>query len=197
MTKPPLKPPPALVLVMSVEFSSRFPAGVSEFYSLTLFALAGMMFAASANDFAMLFVSIELITVTFYVLVSFQRNRRVSLEAGVKYLILGALASAIMVYGIALVYGTAGTMSFGQLALKAGAVQSKAVFNLGLLLVVGGLGFKIAAFPLQVWAPDVYQGAPAPVTAFLAVGSKAAGFVLLLRFLFGALPLPVTSQGEK
>ena len=170
-----------LVLVMAVEFSDRIGAGIAEFYSLIVFALAGMMFAASANDFTMLFVSIELITVTFYVLTSFQRNRVASLEAGVKYLILGALSSAFMVYGIALVYGTSGTMAFGELVHKAGALADKPVFLLGLLLVVFGLAFKIAAFPLQIWAPDVYQGSPTPTTAFLAVGSKAAGFVQIGR----------------
>jgi len=94
-----------IVLLMSAEFAGRLEPGISEFYSLILFALSGMMFAASANDFPMLFVSIELITVTFYVLTSFQRHRLASLEAGVKYLILGALASAFLVYGIALIYG--------------------------------------------------------------------------------------------
>ncbi len=186
-----------IVLVMSVEFADRIQAGISEFYSLVIFALAGMMFAASANDFTMLFVSIELITVTFYVLTSFQRNRLPSLEAGVKYLILGALSSAFMVYGIALVYGTSGTMSFGELTTKAAALGDKPVFLLGLLLVVFGLAFKIAAFPLQIWAPDVYQGSPAPVTAFLAVGSKAAGFVLLLRLLFSAVPHEITAHWAK
>ena len=186
-----------LVLVMSVDFSARLGSGISEFYSLVLFALAGMMFAASANDFAMLFVSLELITVTFYILTSFQRNRLVSLEAGVKYLILGALASAFLVYGIALIYGTSGTMSFGELLLKGPALQNQPLFQLGVLLVVGGLAFKIAAFPLQIWAPDVYQGSPAPATAFLAVGSKAAGMVLLIRVLFGALPLAVVEHLTK
>lgn len=186
-----------IVLVMSVEFAPRIASGISEFYSLSLFALAGMMFAASANDFAMLFVSIELITVTFYVLTSFQRNRAASLEAGVKYLILGALASGFMVYGIALVYGTSGTMAFGELAVKAVALQDNTLFLLGLLLVVCGLAFKIAAFPLQIWAPDVYQGSPAPATAFLAVGSKAAGMVLLIRLLFGALPFAIPAHWNK
>lgn len=185
-----------IVLIMSVEFSERIATGVSEFYSLILFALAGMMFAASANNFPMLFVAVELITVTFYVLVSFQRTHRASLEAGIKYLILGALASAIMVYGIALVYGTAKTMSFLDLPQAAAPLAEKPLFLLGVMLVVAGLAFKISVFPLQIWAPDVYQGAPAPVTAFLAVGSKAAGFILLLRF-FWALPPTVTAQGAK
>ncbi|MED5458769.1 MAG: NADH-quinone oxidoreductase subunit N, partial [Pseudomonadota bacterium] len=112
---------------------------------------------------------------------SFQRHRMRSLEAGVKYLILGAAASAMMVYGIALIYGTTGSMSFS--ALRIDPADQSQIFNLGLLMVLAGLGFKIAAFPFQIWAPDVYQGAPAPVTAFLAIGSKAAGVVLLLRLM--------------
>ncbi|MCW5553526.1 MAG: NADH-quinone oxidoreductase subunit N [Verrucomicrobiae bacterium] len=182
-----------LVLVLAVEFSDRIAAGVSEYYSLIVFALAGMLFAASANDFAMLFVSIELITITFYVLTSFTRGKVVALEAGVKYLILGALSSAFMIYGIALVWGTSGQFNFNELAIVAGDFASNRLFLFGVLFILVGLGFKIAAFPLQMWTPDVYQGAPTPTTAFLAVGSKAAGFVLLLRFLFSAIP-EVTAQ---
>jgi len=176
-----------LVLFLSAEFSDRL-VGISEYYSLILFALAGMLFAASSNDFAMLFVSIELITITFYVLTSFQRGRLVSLEAGVKYLILGALSSAFLVFGIALVWGTTGKLNFNDLAQVSGQFLDNKVFLFGVLFVLVGLGFKIAAFPFQIWVPDVYQGAPTPTTAFLAVGSKAAGFVLLLRVLFVALP---------
>ena len=182
-----------LVLLMSVEFSDRIEAGISEYYSIIIFALAGMLFAASANDFTMLFVSVELVTVSFYVLTSFQRNRLPSLEAGIKYLILGAVSTAFTVYGIAFVFGTSGTMHFGELATVHRNLTGNALFLMGLLLVVIGLGFKIAAFPVQIWAPDVYQGSPAPTTAFLAVGSKAAGFVLLLRVLFSAVP-EVTAQ---
>ena len=173
---------------MSVEFADRIVTGISEYYSLIIFALSGMLFAASANDFAMLFVSIELITITFYVLTSFQRGRLVSLEAGVKYLILGALSSAFLVFGIALVWGTTGKLNFNELAPVASRFAGNQIFLMGVLLVLVGLGFKIAAFPFQIWAPDVYQGAPTPTTAFLAVGSKAAGFVLLLRVLFTAVP---------
>ena len=177
-----------LVLVLAVEFSDRIAAGVSEYYSLIVFALAGMLFAASANDFVMLFVSIELITITFYVLTSFTRGKIVALEAGVKYLILGALSSAFMVYGIALVWGITGKFNFNELAMVAAKFTDNKVFLFGVLFILVGLGFKIAAFPFQMWTPDVYQGAPTPTTAFLAVGSKAAGFVLLLRFLFTAIP---------
>lgn len=177
-----------IVLIIAVEFSDRIRSGITEYYSLMVLALAGMLFAASANDFTMLFASIELITVTFYVLTSFQRSKLISLEAGIKYLILGAISTAFTIYGIALIYGMSGTMSFEELAGKSGALGTNPVFLLGLLLVMVGLAFKIAAFPLQLWAPDVYQGSPAPTTAFLAIGSKAAGFVLLLRVLFYAVP---------
>jgi NADH-quinone oxidoreductase subunit N len=177
-----------LVLLMSVEWADHFRGAIGEFYALTLFALSGMLFASSANDFSLLFVSLELITVTFYVLTSFQRTRVTSLEAGVKYLIIGALSSSFTVFGIALVYGVSGKMNFGELSAVASQYAASPIFLFGLLLVMVGLGFKIAAFPFQIWAPDVYQGAPTPTTAFLAVGSKAAGFALLLRVLFTAVP---------
>src|SRR5712671_4189425 len=177
-----------VVILMSVEFADRFDTGIAEYYALLLFALSGMLFASSANDFTLLFVSLELITVTFYVLTSFQRAQVTSLEAGVKYLIIGALSTSFTVFGIALVYGTSGKLNFGELAGLGAELGSNRIFLFGLLLVMAGLGFKIAAVPFQIWAPDVYQGAPAPTTAFLAVGSKAAGFVLLLRVLFTAVP---------
>jgi NADH-quinone oxidoreductase subunit N len=110
------------------------------------------------------------------VLTSFQRARLTSLEAGVKYLIIGALSTAFTVFGIALVSGVSGKLNFADLSAVAGQYASNKLFLFGLLLVMVGLGFKIAAFPFQIWAPDVYQGAPSPTTAFLAVGSKAAGF---------------------
>src|ERR1035437_10176968 len=177
-----------IVLLMSVEFADRIVSGIAEFYALILFALSGMLFASSANDFSLLFVSLELITVTFYVLTSFQRGVLTSLEAGVKYLIIGALSTSFTVFGIALVYGISHTLNFDELAGVAAQYGSNKVFLFGLGLGPVGLGFKIAMFPFQIWAPDVYQGAPTPVTAFLAVGSKAAGFALLLRVLFTAVP---------
>jgi NADH-quinone oxidoreductase subunit N len=177
-----------LVIFLTSEFSDKISATVSEFYSLIVFALSGMLFAASSNDFTMLFVSIELITITFYVLVSYQRRKLASLEAGVKYLIIGALSSAIMVFGIALIWGTTGEMNFTALAQVAPQYVNNKIFLIGVLFLFAGLGFKISSVPFQIWAPDVYQGAPTPTSAFLAVGSKAAGFVLLLRVLFTAIP---------
>jgi NADH-quinone oxidoreductase subunit N len=200
-----------LVLIMAAEFADRIEAGISEYYSLILFALAGMMFASSANDFTMLFVSLELITVTFYVLTSFRRSSVQSLEAGVKYLVIGGLSTGFTVFGIALVSGSikplanapagVNTMNFNVIAefVKYQAEHGghfDPILVAGLLLVLAGLGFKIAAVPFQIWAPDVYQGSPAPTTAFLAVGSKAAGFVLLLRVLFTAVP-DITLHWEK
>lgn len=174
-----------VVCVMSVNFARQIETGVGEFFALILMALTGMMLAATANDFVLLFVSVELITVIFYILTSYLRRRLTSLEAGVKYLILGALSSALLVYGIAFVFGVTGAMNFGQIAAHVKAAGMGTPLTFGLVLVLAGLTFKIAAVPFQIWAPDVYQGAPAPATAFLAVGSKAAGFVLLLRVLFG------------
>ena len=176
------------VLIFAVDFSDRIRSGISEYYAFIIFALAGMMFASSANDFSMLFVSIELITVTFYILVSYQRHRLQSLEAGVKYLILGAVASAFMIYGIALIFGEVESLKFEDLYAKQSELIGNKVFLFGMLFLFAGLAFKISAFPFQVWAPDVYQGAPTPTTAFLALGSKAAGFVLLIRLLVFSMP---------
>jgi NADH-quinone oxidoreductase subunit N len=149
-----------------------------------------MMFAASAHDFIMVFVSLELITVSFYILVSFQRYRLGSLEAGVKYLIIGAVSTGFLVFGIALIFGSSNTTNFSSLngMMNTASISSNNVLWLGVLLVLVGLGFKIAAFPVQIWAPDVYQGAPTPATAFLAIGSKAAGFVVLIRVIFEVVP---------
>lgn len=178
----------ALVLVLAVACADPAAGGVTEYYALTLFALAGMLVAASANDFAVMYVALELITVTFYILTSYQRTRTASLEAGAKYLILGALSSAVLVYGIALSFGAAGTTGFSSIAERSAALADSRLFQLGMLLVLGGLAFKVAVFPFQVWAPDVYEGSPTPTTAFLAIGSKAAGVVLLIRLLGAVVP---------
>ncbi|MBA4146730.1 MAG: NADH-quinone oxidoreductase subunit N [Verrucomicrobia bacterium] len=179
------------VIIMAAEFADRIKTGIAEFYSLILMALAGMLFASSANDFVLVFVALELITITFYILNSFQRNRISSLEAGIKYLILGAVSTAFFVFGLAFVFGISGTTNFSELhsLLSTNPVLgTQPLFLAGLFFIFVGLAFKLAAFPMQVWAPDVYQGSPAPATAFLAVGSKAAGIVLLLRVLFIAVP---------
>ncbi len=148
-----------------------------------------MLFAASANDFALLFVSLELITVTFYVLTSFQRARAV--VAGSRREVSDPRRALDRLHGLRHRAGLGNVRASStsrELAGVAPQFADNKIFLFGLLLVMVGLGFKIAAFPFQIWAPDVYQGAPTPTTAFLAVGSKAAGFVLLLRVLFIAVP---------
>ncbi len=181
-----------LVLLMAVDFRkilSRFTehpdseSGTGEFYALPVFACAGMMWLASAKDLAGAFVALELVTVTFYILVAYMRRNVGSLEAGVKYLILGALSTGFLVYGIAWVYGTTGTMSLSEISNLKSQISNPTGLLFGIALVLVGLGFKMGAVPMQVWIPDVYQGAPTPVTAFLSVGSKAAGFILTIRFL--------------
>jgi len=142
------------------------------------------------------FVALELVTITFYILVAFMRRNAGSLEAGAKYLILGALSTGFLVYGIAWVYGSTGTMSLALIPQKMVGMENTVPLLFGIALVLVALGFKVGAFPMQMWIPDVYQGAPTPTTAFLSVGSKAAGFILLIRFLtpFLADASPVRGQ---
>lgn len=186
-----------VVLVMTIDYapvvqaqsSGRPPLG--EFFALPVFTCAGLMYLVSAIDFVMIFVALELVTVSFYVLVSFNRRSAVALEAGVKYLVLSALSTAFLVYGIAWIFGATGETNLQRITTalaRPEAEHNAALF--GALLVVVALGFKIAAVPFQIWVPDVYQGAPTPVTAFLSVGSKAAGFVVLLRVLQPFMMLP-------
>ncbi|MFC7336169.1 NADH-quinone oxidoreductase subunit N [Haloferula chungangensis] len=191
----------ALVILMSIDFRSvlsRFTdhpeseSGTGEFYALPVFACAGMMWMASAKDLAGAFVALELVTITFYILVAYMRRNVGSLEAGVKYLILGALSTGFLVYGIAWIYGATGTMNLAEIGAKLGGLESTTPLLFGVGLILVALGFKIGAVPMQVWIPDVYQGAPTPTTAFLSVGSKAAGFILLIRFL-----TPIMENGSE
>ena len=189
-----------LVLVMMIDYAPVIPqmihgathqSGLGEFFALPLFTCAGLMWMASAIDFVMIFVSIELVSISFYVLVSFTRRNPATLEAGVKYLILSALATGFLVYGITWIFGVTGETNLNRIAtvLTIGNIETvPALF--GMVLVLVALGFKIAAVPFQIWVPDVYQGAPTPVTAFLSVGSKAAGFIVLLRILQPFFILP-------
>ena len=178
-----------LVLWLLLECSSyltRFTLDgkLAEMFSLPLIVCAGMMWMASAKDLVTVFVALELVTVSFYVLVAFARKSTFSLEAGVKYLILGALSTGVLVYGIAWIYGATGSMNFAAIGKAlANPATDKTAALFGAALILCGLGFKVAAAPFHMWVPDVYQGAPTPVTAFLSVGSKAAGFVVLTRAL--------------
>ncbi|MEN8871599.1 MAG: NADH-quinone oxidoreductase subunit N [Akkermansiaceae bacterium] len=154
--------------------------GTGEYYCLFLFACAGMMWMASAKDLVSLFVSLELTTITSYILVGYMRRNVGSLEAGVKFLILGALSTGFLVYGIAWIYGATGTT---DLALIGERINDKNSTYLlfGLALILVSLAFKIGAVPMHLWIPDVYQGAPTPTTAFLSIASKASGFAIAIR----------------
>lgn len=164
-----------------------------EFFHIVLVISAAMMLLAQSNHFVMLFVALETVTVGFYILVSYVRTNPLSLEAGLKYLITGALSSSLLLFGIVLLYGVAGNpqlagssrdaMNFDQLTNFLAQNPDNFLAQLGVVLVLSGVAFKIGAVPFQIWVPDVYQGAPTPVTAFLAVGSKAAGFAILITLV--------------
>lgn len=187
-----------LVLIMMIDYapvvqraSDRPGSNLGEFFSLPLLTCAGLMYLVSAIDFIFIFVSLELVTISFFVLVSFTRRNPVALEAGIKYLILGGVSAAFLVYGITWIFGATGETNLQRItaAFASGKIDNYAA-TFGAVLIIVGLGFKIAAVPFQIWVPDVYQGAPTPVTAFLSVGSKAAGFVVLIRVLQPFLMLP-------
>ena len=166
------------------KFSARAGGGpaTGEFFCLPLFVCAGMMWMASATDLASIFLSLELTTIGLYILVAYMRRNVGSLEAGVKYLILGALSTGFLVYGFAWLYGITGKVSLsGIAAALPSAPAAPALFSFALIMVA--LAFKAGAVPFHLWVPDVYQGAPTPITAFLSVGSKAAGFAVAGRLL--------------
>lgn len=181
------------VLLMSLDYAPVVESyregkpgqrGLGEFFCLPLFICAGLMWMASMIDLLGIFVSLETVTVTFYVLVAYLRRNLGSLEAGTKYLILGALSTGFLVYGIAWLFGLTGQTQLQAIGSVIASWEGNPVpllFAAALLLV--GLGFKVGAAPFQLWIPDVYQGAPTPVTALLSIGSKSAGFIVLLRVL--------------
>ena len=160
------------------------------FYVLLLTALLGTLVLASAEDLLLLFLGLELLTFSLYIMTAYLRTDAGSVEAGMKYLILGSVSSGLLVYGIALLYGLAGRTDFPSLRQALSAGQLPVAGLAGLWLILAGLGFKVAAVPFHGWVPDVYQGAPTPVVAWLSVASKTAGVVAMLRLLYGvALPL--------
>ena len=163
-----------------------------EYYGILLASTLGMLYMASAANLLMAYLALEFVSLTSYVLSGYARGSRRAGEASLKYLIYGGVASGAMIYGMSWIYGLAGSLDFGaiQAALAKDPAVSVPLF-VGLLLTLAGLGYKISAFPFHMWAPDVYQGAPIPVTTLLAVGSKAAGFALMIRFFFTALAEPV------
>ncbi len=163
-----------------------------EFYGLILFSTVGMMFLSSADELISLYIGLELTTVPLFVLAAFYKDDKISLEAGLKYMIIGAFSSAILLYGISLMYGITGTTDLIEMKINLSLVflsygKIGAGFILAVVMIIAGIGFKLALVPFHMWAPDVYQGAPTPITAILSVGSKAAGIVAFLRIFVNGL----------
>jgi NADH-quinone oxidoreductase subunit N len=175
-----------LITTLSLLFSYRYAKarnfGGDEFYGLLLFAAAGMILVASALHWLIFFLGLETLSLSLYVLISIRKGQAASNEAGVKYFIMGAVASAFLTFGIAMVYAVTGQMGILQSLSAEVQRASTPAMLLGLGLILTGIGFKVSMVPVHLWTPDVYQGAPAPVTAFLAAGSKVALFAALLRF---------------
>ncbi len=185
----------AAVILSSEEHARHFGKYEAEFYALILLATAAMLLLAASRDLILIFVALEMASITQYVLVAIRKDER-SVEAGIKYLLLGAVASAVILYGMAFLFGLTGTTRLvtpdGGISIASVVADRGADMQAGLLLatvfLVGGLGFKMAVVPFHMWVPDVYEGAPAPVAAFLSVASKAAAFAVVMRIFFEGLP---------
>ena len=179
-----------LTVLISFAYLERERLLAPEYYVLLLFATLGAMLMAAGSDLMVVFLGLELMSVAVYVLAGFDRRRARSAEAALKYFLLGAFASGFLLYGIALVYGATATTNYALIGTQISIGGSSAMLLIGLALLIVGFGFKVAAVPFHMWAPDVYDGAPTPVTAFMATTVKAAAFAALFRFLitgFGAV----------
>ena len=180
----------AIVVLSAGEYVRTHTRFRGEFYALVLLAGLSIMLASASTNLVMIYLSIEFLSITSYVLTGYLRDDARSTEAAIKYFIYGAAASAVMLYGFSLLYGATGATGLVEIAtaLATGSVTLRWLIFPALVMVLAGLGFKIALVPFHQWSPDAYEGAPTPVTAFLSVGPKAAGFAVLIRFLIVALP---------
>jgi NADH-quinone oxidoreductase subunit N len=177
-----------MTVMMSVRFLEIEGASPGEYYFLVLCATLGMMIMAGGIDLITSFIGLETMAVSFYILTGFIKPSQRSNEAAVKYFLLGAFSLGILLYGMSLLYGVSGSTNLHQVAAVLAGRARDPLVVLAVILVVAGMGFKIAAVPFHMWAPDVYEGAPTPITAFLSVGSKAASFAMLLRIFVEGLP---------
>jgi len=175
-----------VVILLSMPFLKKEDVEPSEYYSLLLFATAGMIILGSGLDLITLFLGIEVLSISLYILAGYRRDSDASNEAAMKYFLLGAFASSVLLYGIALVYGATGTTSLVRIAetVSGSSTMPEGLLFAGVALILVGLAFKVAAVPFHMWTPDVYEGAPTPITAFLSAGPKAAAFAALLRTFF-------------
>lgn len=181
-----------VILLLCYPYFSKRVITLFEFPVLVLFATLGMMIMVSANSFMVLYVGLELQSLTFYILTSIRRDNIKSTEAGLKYFILGSLSSGILLYGISLLYGYAGTTQFTDIAQIITTNDLSLGVLFGLVFLLAGLAFKISAVPFHMWTPDVYEGAPTPITAFLVTAPKVAGLVLIVRILFTSFESVIT-----
>jgi NADH-quinone oxidoreductase subunit N len=187
----------ALIVLSSVDYVKKHLSHPGEYYGILMFSILAMMLMAGSGELLTAYIALELLSFSLYVLVSYGQDGLKPSEAGVKYILLGAFASALLLYGISQVYGMLGTTRFDEIhaALLLSGTPLNPAILVGLALIVAGLGFKIAAVPFHMWAPDIYEGAPTPVTAYLAVGSKAAAFALILR-LFAQAFMPAIDDWQ-
>ena len=180
-----------LTVLISDKYMEREECNHGELYPLILFSVVGMMLMASGTDLMTIFLGLEVMSVALYVLAGFNRANKKSNEAGLKYFLLGAFSTGFMLYGMALIYGATGTTRLYKIAVIVGQMtlpSANIMLVAGMLLMMTGFAFKIAAAPFHMWTPDVYEGAPTPMTAFMSAGPKAAGFAALLRLFLVALP---------
>lgn len=177
-----------LGVALAYDYVKRMGIDRGEYYILLLFSITGMMLMAQAADLIIVFLALELLSIPLYVLAAFARPRVESEEAGLKYFLLGAFSTGFVVYGIALVFGATGSTSLSAIVATAKGSTDPLLLTVGAALILVGLGFKVAAVPFHMWTPDVYQGAPSAVTAFMAAGAKIAGFAALLRVFALAFP---------
>jgi len=175
-----------LTVLISLKYIQRQKAEYGEYYSLLLFATAGMMIMASAKDFIVLYLGLELMALSTYILAGIKRHDIKSNEAALKYFLLGAFSSAILLYGISLIYGLTATTDLYKIAAQLKQTETSTALLLSMLLIAVSFCFKIAAVPFHMWAPDVYEGAPTSITAFMSVGPKAAGFAVIGRVFYVA-----------
>lgn len=177
-----------LVALISISYLGRDDRKQGPYYLLILLATLGMMLMAAGNELIIIFLGLELMSLSLYVLAGYFRESPASSEAGMKYLLLGAFASAFFLYGIALIYGAAGTTSIPGIAEELTTESQSPLLLAGTFLLIVGFGFKVAIVPFHQWAPDVYEGAPTTIAAFISAGPKAAGFAAFLRIFVEALP---------
>jgi len=185
------------VIVASWQYVQKRLRNPGEYYALIVLSTAGAAIMASAQELLTAYIGLELLSFSLYILVSYAKTDERSVEGGMKYMLLGAFASALLLYGISFIYGTSGSTTYSEIsaAFEGGTRGFQLGTLIGLTLIVAGLGFKVAAVPFHMWTPDAYEGAPLPITAYLSATSKAAGFALLLRLFSGAL-MPVINDWQ-